>query len=136
MVPPKRLFPCGHRGKGQYCHRCQQEKEERARRERELSARRQEREYLENEWELSTEGLPDSIVHRAIELLRDLREGKSFAQLGVKRMEFDRNCLSANLGKDYRLLLKQNEEGNLYPVRIVSHEAYNAPIRNTARKGW
>ena len=127
----RRTFPCGHQGKGQYCHRCEQDARLRQQQDAKRDARQQQRKALENACGAPLNGIPDHIVQKALRVLQSLQEG---AEVAIRRMEFDRRCVSVNLTRDYRLLLR--DEGGLRPARVVTHEEYNAMIRNAALKGW
>jgi hypothetical protein len=85
---------------------------------------------------VQTEGLLNYIVHKAAKALRAIGEGNHLALFDTKRMEFDRNCIAADLSRDYRLLLKQHGDGRVRPVKIVTHAEYNTLIHNSALKGW
>ena len=136
MAPKKRSFPCGHRGKGQFCHRCQQEERKRAQHERDRLARWSERKTVEREWGLATDDLPRHVIRKTTDVLRSLRDEADLARFDAERMRFDRDCISIRLSRDYRLLLRLDGEQGIRPVKVVPHEEYNALIRNAALKGW
>lgn len=128
----RRSFPCGHQGKGQYCHRCRDEERAAAAREQaravELAGRRADKQA----WEASFAGDPIDLrglqhreqVVKARELLQRIAGGEPYASLGGKRWESDRHIVSVPLGWGYRLVLR-DEGGKLRPLACMTHEAYN-----------
>lgn len=128
----RRSFPCGHQGKGQYCHRCRQEASEAAQREHSAAAQQAERQQDRQVWEASFAGDPIDLrdlqtrerVLKARDLLRRLAAGEPYAGLGGKRWESDRNIISVPVGRGHRLVLR-DEGGRLRPLACMTHEAYN-----------
>ncbi len=128
----KRSFPCGHSGKGQYCHRCRQEASAAEQREQAKAAELEERLADKQAWEASF--ALDVIdlrvlqtrerVTKARELLQRIAGGEPYTSLGGKRWESDRHIISVPLGWGYRLVLR-DDGGALRPLACMTHEAYN-----------
>lgn len=124
----RRTFACGHQGKGQYCHRCQQEAQTATREAQEKAREREQREA----WKDSFAADPIDLqplqtrerIEKARELLRRLAAGEPYAHLGGKRWESDRMIISVPVGRAHRLLLR-DEGARLRPLACMTHEAYN-----------
>lgn len=136
MPSRRRTFTCGHKGRGEYCHRCRSEEERFAQRLEKKSREKELYHTLQRECEESLEGIPLHIVRKATQIWRSLQQKTPLVEFDAQRMEFDRRCISVRLSEDYRLLLREEKEGALRLVGVVSHEEYNARIRNAALKGW
>lgn len=122
----KRLWPCGHRGQGKFCHRCVQEEDERLQLEAELAAD----DAVSNpdapvESFLGVRGLPVEVRTRALQIIDSIAAGLHWSKLGGKFREGGRRkILSVPVGYRYRLVFRL-EEGILQPVACISHEKYN-----------
>jgi hypothetical protein len=120
----KKLFPCGHSGKGQYCHRCKQDESVRA----DLASLRQNR----TDWkQLFLDDVVDlrplthkRLVTKARAILLGIRQGHTHREYQGKRLRYDRNIVSIPVNHDYRLLL-HFEGKQLVPHKLMSHEEYN-----------
>lgn len=132
MGAGNKTFPCGHKGRGQYCHRCAADQRDAARRaeaDAEAAARhKQDREA----WEDSHAADPIDLrplqtrerIEKARSLLRRLAAGEPYAQLGGKRWESDRSIVAVPVGRGFRLILR-DDGGRLRPLACMTHEAYN-----------
>ena len=128
----RRGFPCGHQGKGQYCHRCRQEAEHTTRREQDSASQLAQRQAERLAWEASFVDDPIDLrdlqtrerVLKARELLRRLAAGEPYVGLGGKRWESERSIISVPVGRGHRLVLR-DEGGRLRPLACMTHEAYN-----------
>lgn len=128
----RRGFPCGHQGKGQYCHRCQQAAASAARQKQDSAAQQAQRQAERLAWEASFADDPIDLrdlgtrerVLKARELLRRLAAGEPYAGLGGKRWESERSIISVPVGRGHRLVLR-DEGGRLRPLACMTHEAYN-----------
>jgi hypothetical protein len=134
MAKAKRqhTFPCGHRGRGQVCHRCQQEAQAQAQAQQEATERQQQRQTWQAQFEqdaIDLRGLPSHVVEKARSILRDLDQGQHFTALKGKRMMFDRRVIRIPVGHRYRLLCRE-QDGHLFPWRVMTHEDYNAYASN------
>lgn len=129
---PRRNFPCGHQGKGQFCHRCKQaaqaQESKQQQQERELAQKQQDRQA----WDATLAADPIDLtplqtrerITKARELLRRLAAGEPYTSLGGKRWESDRSIVSLPVGHKHRLVLR-DEGGQLRPLACMTHEAYN-----------
>jgi hypothetical protein len=144
----KKTFPCGHSGKGRFCHRCQAAMHEqeaaatqvttngsangngkhhkhRADDEDETKADKEAwRETFEAD-PISLKHLPSrNLVIRARQILSEIDKGAPWHQFNGKRLQHDRNVVSIPLGRRYRILFR-TDDGAPKPVEVLSHEAYN-----------
>jgi hypothetical protein len=129
----RRSFPCGHSGKGQYCHRCKQEEVDAAKKAQAKASEVEERRADKQAWEATFAA--DAIdlrvlqtrerVTKARDLLQRLASGEPYTSLGGKRWESDRNIVSIPIGWGYRLVLR-DDRGQLRPLACMTHEAYNS----------
>ena len=144
----KKTFPCGHSGKGRFCHRCQAAIHEqeaaasaatngasvngngkhhkpRAEDDGEAKADKEAwRETFEAD-PISLKHLPSrNLVMRARQILSEIDKGAPWHQFNGKRLQHDRNVVSIPLGRRYRILFR-TDDGAPKPVEVLSHEAYN-----------
>lgn len=73
--------------------------------------------------------LPRRIVIKARQIILALQEGASLHQLRGKRFPFDRTLIRIPVTYRYRLLCRDGEFG-IVPLRVMSHEDYNAVARH------
>lgn len=128
----KKRFQCGHRGYGQYCHRCTEAQKIGETRQLEKQQMRQQwqQTFLNDRIDLTR--LPKKVVLKARQVLSWLNSGISLHQLKAKRFSFDRTTLRIPVTYRYRLLCHQDASG-ITPLQVISHETYNSIARNTAR---
>ncbi|PRQ05345.1 hypothetical protein ENSA5_03350 [Enhygromyxa salina] len=131
----KKTFPCGHSGKGRFCHRCAATKTQqdaangaetaKAKKKSDgLSEKQAWREMFEND-PIPLAHLPNkSLVRRARIILEQIGKGAPWHQFNGKRLQHDRNVVSIPLGRRYRILFR-TDDGAPRPVEVLSHEAYN-----------
>ena len=120
----KKRFPCGHTGKGAYCHRCAQAGLEAERRQEDAAAKA--------EWERSFEadpldlrGLPKrALVLKTRDMIRRIAAGEQYTSFKGKRLHHDRSIISIPLNRDYRLIYRDTPEG-LQLLELLTHEQYN-----------
>lgn len=139
----KQTFPCGHTGKGRFCHRCETEKRDsggdakpKAEAGAAPAAKDQDKIDLDKidketwratfeEDPISLRDLPDKkLVQRARMILDEIQRGAPWHQFNGKRLQHDRTIVSVPLGRRYRILFR-TDEGAPRPVEVLSHEAYN-----------
>lgn len=144
----KKTFPCGHSGKGRFCHRCQaaiHEQEAAANaaatngssvngngKHHEPRAGDEEAKADKEAWRETFEADPISLKHlpsrnlviRARQILSEIDKGAPWHQFNGKRLQHDRNVVSIPLGRRYRILFR-TDDGAPKPVEVLSHEAYN-----------
>ncbi|MFB3788982.1 MAG: hypothetical protein ACE15F_21695 [bacterium] len=123
----KRKFECGHTGKGQYCHRCGQEKQQRENEQQQMARR----EAAKRQWAdsfardvIDLRGFPKGIVRKARHVLARIQAGDSIAELGGKRMHYDRHILSIPVGNGYRMIC-EDQDNRIVPKQLLTHEDYN-----------
>jgi hypothetical protein len=138
----KQTFPCGHTGKGRFCHRCETEKRDSS---EELApgaglavAAAKEPDKIDLDkidkeaWRETFEADPiplrhlpsKGLVQRARMILGEIQKGAPWHQFNGKRLQHDRTIVSVPLGRRYRILFR-TDEGAPRPVEVLSHEAYN-----------
>jgi hypothetical protein len=136
----KQTFPCGHTGKGRFCHRCENEKRDEDKPKDEAVAGQSAREAdkldpdkIDKEtWRESFEADPiplrhlpsKGLVQRARMILDEIQRGAPWHQFNGKRLQHDRTIVSVPLGRRYRILFR-TDDGTPRPVEVLSHEAYN-----------
>lgn len=127
----KKTFPCGHTGKGRFCHRCAAEKrlaEKQAKKNGRKLSDKSEKEAWRETFEddpIPLEHLPNKgLVRRARNILEEIDKGAPWHQFNGKRLQHDRNVVSIPLGRRYRILFR-TDDGGPRPVEVLSHEAYN-----------
>jgi hypothetical protein len=122
----KKTFPCGHRGKGKFCHRCVQEKKQEAEKELARSKKRKWREAFEKDpLDLRKIQADERLVRKAREIIQGIENGRPIADFQGKRMNHDRRVISIPVGRNYRLLCRDTARGPVV-TELLSHEEYNA----------
>ncbi len=136
-----KTFPCGHSGKGQFCHRCKQLEHERqaasAQRAASEAARSEERQQWQERLAaapLDLSLLPRNAAEKCLQVIERLRQGTSYMELQGKRLSAmnQRTIISIPLGWSFRLICRE-QEGSLEFVEAISHETYNNRL---ASGGW
>lgn len=135
----KTTFPCGHSGKGRFCHHCQQAKDAQASAAAGdggdggddgdgKSGSKGDKEAWRGTFEhdpIPLAHLPNrGLVTRARLILAEIDKGAPWHQFNGKRLQHDRTIVSIPLGRRYRILFR-TDEGAPKPVEVLSHEAYN-----------
>ncbi len=130
MAGRRKKFPCGHVGKGQYCHRCAQEE-----------TRKRESAQAKHAWEEKLERaplklghLPKSVAEKTLYLIANIRVGKTYMEFRGKRMKTigQRHIISIPVGKHYRLIIS-DKWNKLQYLEVISHELYN---KRLSSGGW
>ncbi|MFM0123349.1 MULTISPECIES: DUF7682 family zinc-binding protein [Paraburkholderia] len=121
----KRNFPCGHSGKGKFCHTCAaitkvKEAEMLARQKKRLA---QAELAAADQIDLSCVAHLPSLQREARLILSKVRDGTHPCALKGKPIRSSNGqLLSVPVGYAYRLMFDCE---TLRPVRLLSHEAYN-----------
>ena len=118
----KKLFPCGHAGKGKYCHRCEQK----------LTAAKLATKHIAPVYAAgSAEGVlpgsesaPKATKAKAQEVARQIREGTSVSFFKGQRLRHDRSIISIPIGYSWRLVCLDTE-GGVEVKGLFTHEEYN-----------
>ena len=119
-----KTFSCGHKGKGQYCHRCEQEKREHDKVQEARAEKQAWQDQFKND-AIDLSILPNRrLVEKARQIIAEIAAGASYMNFKGKRMNFDRNIISVPLNHDFRLLYQQTDTG-LVLTSVMSHEDYN-----------
>lgn len=120
MPRRKKRFPCGHRGYGQICHKCQQKQAVRV-------EKKQQKQLWEDSFDgdsIDLRGLPKNVVLKTRRILAGLESHKDYREYRGKRLRHDRFIISIPVTRDYRLICRDNGS-LLVPEAVVSHEDYN-----------
>lgn len=127
MAKRKKLFSCGHYGKGQYCHRCRQEEE-----------KRQQRKQYKQEWmqrksrcPVSLQGIDRKTADKAMNIIHDLQSGTPYYMLNGKRLSSRgvRHIIRVPVGRNYRLICR-DMDGKLEFLELLSHETYSSRLQS------
>jgi hypothetical protein len=136
VIVSKKVFPCGHKGKGQYCHRCEQEQKELIQKQQEQAVQQQALLYQKEEaqrWkalfdqdtiDLRALASQKLLVEKARDIIAAIEAGQSYTDFKGKRMRFDRDVISVPLGYDWRLIFYPIN-GRYVCQELLSHEDYN-----------
>ena len=128
----KKTFPCGHRGSGQYCHRCAQEQAAAVKAAAAKAESRAQKESWEAAFAVDPIDLRDvadrALVVKARQILAGIAADGDYTRFKGKRLSLDRAVISVPLGQRYRLLFR-DEGGSLRPFACMTHEAYNDRLR-------
>lgn len=126
----KKTFACGHRGKGQYCHRCHAKAKA-----NDAAAR------ARAGWQQTLDTAPIPLGHlprkqaeKTLAILESIGNGVSHTRFNGKRLSNmnQREIISIPIGRQYRLICRDDNEG-LCPIEALSHEDYNQRL---ASGGW
>jgi hypothetical protein len=116
----KRIFPCGHKGKGQYCHRCKTASEERARRQEDRSHKLE----MERLLGAPSNQIPLKVLRKAAAIKRRFDETGTLDGIKGRRMVADPSLFSVHVTYSYRMLFRKSN-GRLVYESTISHEDYN-----------
>ncbi|MDQ7015079.1 MAG: hypothetical protein Q9N68_01750 [Gammaproteobacteria bacterium] len=120
----KKTFPCGHKGKGKFCHRCEQEHKAQELKLMEKE-RNEEWQYLFNKDEINLRKLPNkTLVNKARNIISSINSGDSYTKFKGKRMRYNRDVISIPLNHDFRVIYHDCSSG-LKLQSLLSHEEYN-----------
>ena len=127
MPKRRRTFPCGHKGYGRKCHRCEQEQMVKDKTNREIAEKREKKQ----EWEatfsrdlIDLKGLPDYVVVKARAIIAGLTDHKSYREYGGKRLRHNRFIVSIPVTRNYRMIC-EDCGSFVVPQKVMSHEDYN-----------
>jgi hypothetical protein len=120
MSRRKKTFPCGHKGYGQTCHRCDQE-------QKALEEKRQQKQEWEStfaEDPIDLKALPAHVVVKARAIIAGLQSHNNYREFGGKRLRHNRCIISIPVTRNYRMICR--DHGSLLePQAVLSHEDYN-----------
>ena len=118
----RKRFPCGHRGRGQYCHRCAQERGGAHRR----AAAREGRLALAELLGVPATDFPDKILRRAAAIHQEVAAQGLLAlrRRGAKKILSLDNVLSVPVGHHHRLLFVVDHDIPRY-LELLTHEQYD-----------
>ena len=130
----KKLFECGHRGQGKFCHRCSNEERAKIAVQKAALTKQDEAAAVrarlakaasEVEIDLSAASHLPAVLEKVLALIADLEAGVHPLTLGGKALTSRGGDFSIPVGLRYRLLVDRN---SLKPILFVSHEEYNVLI--------
>lgn len=72
------------------------------------------------------DGLPKPIAEKAMQIMTELKNGKSYMDFRGKRLLSmgKRQVISVPIGRRYRLICRKKTEGLRY-LEVITHEKYN-----------
>ena len=123
-MPHQKTFPCGHKGLGQYCHRCHNKTQE-------IEAKKQKREERlskQKSLPVNVKGLPEHIVKKGLKKIAKIEGGAVHTAIGGKKLSNRSDIVTVPLGPTYRLILSKDGKA-IEPEAILSHQKYNRVIR-------
>ncbi|WP_071515460.1 hypothetical protein [Geitlerinema sp. PCC 9228] len=127
MPKRKKTFPCGHKGYGKVCHRCQQTEAAKNNGSADSYTKRRQKEDWEASFEkdpIDLRPLPRHVVKKARSILKALDKQKDYRQFGGKRLRHNRTIISIPITRNYRMICR--DDGNfVIPQEVLSHEDYN-----------
>jgi hypothetical protein len=126
----KQTFACGHTGKGKFCHTCATAEKRKAEQLRLCREKRRAKRSSD-----AGDPIDLSIVRHLTSVQREARDLLAQVSNGVHPFSLDGKFLKSSAGKllsvpvgrSYRLLF---DAPSLTPIRLVSHEDYNAIAAN------
>lgn len=118
----RKPFSCGHRGLGQYCHRCRQEQGTLRARE----AARGTRQALAERLGVAAGEFPERILRRAAVITQQIQADglPAMRALGAKKILSADGILSVPIGRRYRLLFAVDDDIPRY-LALLTHEQYD-----------
>lgn len=131
----RKRFACGHRGFGQYCHRCAADRAQKAQQQAQRLAKTRQRQQWQATFAddpIDLKKLPRSVVLKSRGVMTALDEGVDYWQLSGKRLQGMRSVVRIPVTYRYRLLCWDNGR-SLVPLKVISHETYNAIARHPQR---
>jgi len=121
----KKTFPCGHKGKGQFCHRCHQKELAQAKKDAIRSKRVLRFDEAEKKAGLDLSKVPLKVAEHAAQVIQEIRSGKMPHK--SKRLSDNKSLISVPLRLQYRLLVKDTGDA-FQPMSVMTHEEYNKTI--------
>ena len=123
----KKTFACGHKGYGQKCHRCAQEKMA----SQQAAQSQAQKRRLRREWQATFEqdpidltALPKHVVVKARAIIAGLQSCNNYTEFGGKRLRHNRLIVSIPITRHYRMICR-DRGSDLVPQKVLSHEDYN-----------
>ena len=138
----RREFPCGHVGKGAFCHRCRQAECEKAKKKAVIDAQKAVR--AARVAELNTakaipgvemDKIPQKIAEKAAGIVRAIQSGVSYMQFRGKRLYDDRSVITVPVGLFYRIIMREID-GSMRPLSVLSHGDYNNALQAGHLRGY
>lgn len=121
----RQSFPCGHRGRGQYCHRCRQEQD--AVRARE--AARGDQQAIADLLGVAISEFPERILRQAAAIHRQvLTDGlPALRAFGAKKILSAEGILSVPIGRRHRVLFAV-DDGHPRYLKLLTHAEYDGQL--------
>jgi len=129
----RKRFPCGHLGKGKYCHACRaaeiaaEKAAESKATDKKKKALSEAASRLRAMGVTGYEGKPAGVVSRAADLAAGVLDGRMFGELRARRLVDKRHVVAIPVGRNHRLLCIDAGDAIL-PKELLTHEAYNGRI--------
>ena len=128
----KKLFDCGHKGKGKFCNRCRQE----LRKQREIEMNREARINRYKVIGRNPGDMPDTIASKAYEIWKQILEKGNIYHLKGWRKLTDSTLheyVVFNVGKQWRLIVKVMKS-TCEPLCTLSHQEYDKWLSKGCRR--
>lgn len=121
----KKVFSCGHRGKGRVCQRCAQERGEQQVR----AELRAERQALAERLNVRVGQFPNEVLVRAGDVLAQAqRKGtRALRACGAKKINANSALLSVRIGRDHRMVFR-TDHGSPQFLELLTHASYDSRI--------
>lgn len=127
----KKRFPCGHLGKGRFCHGCAQDQHaDEVRPDDSAEARAWKATFEADVIDLHAIR-QYRLMEKARVIIAAMTAGAAHTEFRGKRLQVSRAVISIPVGQSYRLLYRDGAAG-LKPLFLVSHERYNTDLRRVA----
>ncbi len=92
------------------------------------AAEKDKREREFNQDPVDLRGFPNAVIRKARQVIVQLADGTDYRAFRGKVLQPGNGTISIPLGWSYRLLCRKTQDG-IEPVRVLTHEDYNNPIR-------
>ncbi|NEO98614.1 MAG: hypothetical protein F6K58_08030 [Symploca sp. SIO2E9] len=120
MSRRRKTFPCGHKGYGRVCHRCDQQNKV-------IAEKKQQKQRWESTFDrdpIDLKNLPAHVVVKARSIIAGLESQKNYRDFNGKRLRHNRWIISIPVTRNYRMICR--DCGSLLiPEAVLSHEQYN-----------
>lgn len=129
----RKEFPCGHKGKGAYCHRCANELKQREQAAQAKDRTREEKSRLKaaDPIDLSLLDHQASLQTTARTIIQAMSDGGDYRTFGGKGLEVTGGrVVSVPVGRKFRLLFDAETRT---PIALHTHESYNNLVSNPKR---
>jgi len=135
----RKLFECGHRGKGKFCNRCKIEEKQRILEKSNLSVKlmkKETRAFIYTTLGKRVGSIPEHIAYRAYSVWSNLLGSKSIHKIqGWRKLTAKTlgQFVVFDFGKEWRLIASLNDD-ECHPIGLFSHQEYNNWLSKMVKK--